>query len=128
MLTLNALHRALEDHCPQIHHSDQGIHYASSAYTSLLQQHQAQISMAVIGRAEVNGYAERFMRMIKEEEVNLLDYSNNSEAQSQIGRFNEDVYNQKRFHSSLGYLTLVEFEFDYQLALIQPVLSTPSNS
>jgi putative transposase len=125
MLTLNALHRALEDHCPQIHHSDQGIHYASSTYTILLQQHQTRISMAAVGHAEENGYAERFMRTIKEEEVNLSDYRNFTEAQSQIGRFIEDVYNHKRIHSSLGYLTPVEFELAYQLALLQPAMSTP---
>lgn len=124
MLTLNALRRALEDHCPQIHHSDQGIHYASTAYTRLLQQHQTQISMATIGRADENGYAERFMRTIKEEEINLSDYQNYSEAQNQISRFIKDVYNQKRIHSSLGYLTPVEFELAFRLALTQPVRST----
>lgn len=120
MLTMTALHRALEDRCPQIHHSDQGFHYASTAYTKLLQTHQTQISMAAIGRADENGYAERFMRTIKEEEVNLSEYRNFAEAYTQIGQFIEDVYNQKRIHSSLGYLTPVEFELAYRLALTQP--------
>ena len=128
MLTLNALHHALVDHCPQIHHSDQGIHYASSAYTTLLQQHHTRISMAAVGRAEENGYAERFMRTIKEEEVNLSDYRNFIEAKNQIGRFIEDVYNHKRIHSSLGYLTPIEFELAYRLALTQSVMITPNIS
>ncbi len=120
-LTLAALKMALADRVPQIHHSDQGIQYAVSAYTNLLKEHAIQISMAAVGKAEENGYAERFMRTIKEEEVDLSDYQDFADAQQQIGRFIEDVYNQKRIHSSLGYLTPVEFELAYRLALTQPV-------
>ncbi len=120
-LTLAALKMALADHVPQIHHSDQGIQYAVSAYTDLLKQHAIQISMAAVGKAEENGYAERFMRTIKEEEVDLSDYQDFADAQQQLRRFIEDVYNHKRIHSSLGYLTPVEFELAYRLALTQPV-------
>ncbi len=109
-LTLAALRMALTDHLPEIHHSDQGVHYAAHAYVDLLKVHQIQISMAAVGKAEENGYAERFMRTIKEEEVDLSDYCDFAEALSQIGRFIEDVYNHKRIHSSLGYLTPAEFE------------------
>ena len=115
-LTLLALQAALLGHTPQIHHSDQGLQYASDAYVSLLKSHQVQISMAAVGKAEENGYAERFMRTIKEEEVDLSDYQDFSDAQHQIGRFLEDVYNTKRIHSSLGYLTPVEFEVAWQQA------------
>lgn len=110
---------------PQIHHSDQGIQYAVSAYTDLLKEHAIQISMAAVGKAEENGYAERFMRTIKEEEVDLSDYQDFADAQEQIGYFIEDVYNHKRIHSSLGYLTPVEFELAYQIALTQPLEGTP---
>ncbi len=120
-LTLAALKMALADRVPQIHHSDQGIQYAVSAYTELLKGHAVQISMAAVGKAEENGHAERFMRTIKEEEVDLSDYQDFADAQQQIGRFIEDVYNHKRIHSSLGYLTPVEFELAYRLALTQPV-------
>jgi transposase InsO family protein len=125
-LTLAALHHALENHCPQIHHSDQGIHYASTVYVALLQKHEIQISMAAIGRAEENGYAERVIRTIKEEEVYLSEYRDYAEAKSQIGRFVEDVYNRKRIHSSLGYLTPVEFEQAYWMRLTQSAMSTLS--
>jgi putative transposase len=91
----------------------------------LLKAHQIQISMASVGKAEENGYAERFMRTIKEEEVDLSDYRDFADAACQIGRFIEDVYNHKRIHSSLGYLTPVEFELAYRLALTQPVEATP---
>jgi putative transposase len=109
-LTLQALHVALSDHVPQIHHSDQGVQYAAHVYVDQLKEHQVQISMATVGKAEENGYAERFMRTIKEEEVDLSEYRDFSDACQQIGRFIEDVYNRKRIHSSLGYLTPAEFE------------------
>lgn len=113
-LTLAALRMALTDHLPEIHHSDQGVHYAAHAYVDLLKVHQIQISMAAVGKAEENGYAERFMRTIKEEEVDLSDYDDYADAYRQIGQFLEDVYNHKRIHSALGYLTPVEFEIQWQ--------------
>lgn len=122
-LTLNALQMALSDRVPQIHHSDQGVQYSAHAYVDLLVERQVQISMAAIGKAEENGYAERLMRTIKEEEVDLSDYRDFMDAQIQIKAFIEDVYNRKRIHSSLGYLTPIEFETDW-LAL-QPEASTP---
>lgn len=112
-LTLTALKEALRNGCPVIHHSDQGVQYAATAYVELLLAHQVQISMAAIGKAEENGFAERFMRTIKEEEVDLSDYHNFADAYEQIGRFIDDVYYTKRIHSSLGYLTPAEFEASY---------------
>ena len=124
-LSLRALEMGLAEHMPEIHHSDQGIQYAASDYVKLLTKHQVQISMAAVGEPEENGYAERLMRTIKEEEVDLSDYQDFADAQSQIGRFLMDVYNHKRIHSSLGYLTPVEFELAYGLALTQSAEGTP---
>jgi putative transposase len=109
-LSLGALRMALADRVPQIHHSDQGVQYAAHAYVDLLRDYKIQISMAAVGKAEENGYAERLMRTIKEEEVDLSEYRDFVDARNQIRRFIEDVYNHKRIHSSLGYLTPVEFE------------------
>jgi putative transposase len=120
-LTLYALQQALVHHCPEIHHSDQGIHYAFKNYIQLLKDHQVQISMASVGKPEENGYAERLMRTIKEEEVELSEYHDLDDAREQIGRFLEDVYMSKRIHSALNYLTPVEFEAHWQ----QQVVSTP---
>jgi len=61
-----------------------------------------------------NGYAERLMRTIKEEEVDLSDYQDFAEARAQIGHFIDAVYNVKRIHSSLGYLTPKEFQEQWQ--------------
>ena len=65
--------------------------------------------MAQVGCPEENGYAERLMRTIKEEEVALSDYRDFADARRQLGRVLDEVYNEKRIHSSLGYLTPAEF-------------------
>ncbi len=110
-LTLVALQRALVQHgAPRIHHSDQGIQYAAPAYIQTLQQVGVAISMATVGEPRENGYAERLIRTIKEEEVALADYGDFADASAQIGRFIDDVYRTKRIHSALGYLTPAEFE------------------
>jgi len=119
-LTLIALDRALAEHKPEIHHSDQGIQYAATAYIQMLQAVDAEISMAESGEAWQNGYAERLIRTIKEEEVDLSDYEDYNDAVSQLGRFLNDVYVHKRIHSSLGYLTPAEFEERWRREREQP--------
>ena len=95
---------------PEIHHSDQGVQYAATAYVDLLKDRAVKVSMASVGVPEENGYAERLMRTIKEEEVDLSEYEDFGAALRGLGRFLDDVYNRKRIHSSLGYLTPAEFE------------------
>jgi len=100
----------LARHTPEIHHCDQGVQYAALAYTARLQQAGVQISRAEVGQAWQNGYAERLMRTIKEEEVDLSEYEDDTDAVRQLGRFLDEVYMHKRIHSSLGDLTPAEFE------------------
>jgi hypothetical protein len=71
------------------------------AYIDLLKVHGIRISMAAVGKAEENGYAERVVRTIKEEEVDLSEYFSFADAARQIGHFIEVVYMTKRIHSSL---------------------------
>ena len=68
------------------------------------------ISMAAVGKPEENGFAERLMRTIREEEIDLSEYRDFTDAYGQLGRFLDAVYNRKRIHSALGYLTPAEFE------------------
>ena len=109
-LTLHPLEQALDDRVPEIHHSDQGVQYLSKDYISLLKQHGVEISVAHRGRPWENGYAERLIRTLKEEEVHLNDYQNIHEARTRIKHFITHVYHQKRPHSALGYLTPLDFQ------------------
>jgi putative transposase len=112
-LTLLALEMALAARQPEtglIHHSDQGVQYASSEYILRLEEAGAQISMAAVSNPYQNAKAESFFRTLKMEEVYLKDYCDFEEAEENIGHFIEEVYNKKRLHSSLGYLPPVDFE------------------
>jgi putative transposase len=119
-LTLRALEQALLQHTPEIHHSDQGVQYAATAYTARLQETGTQISMAAVGAAWQNGYAERLMRTLQEEEVDLSVDQDYADAMRHLGRFLDEVYLHKRIHSSLGYLTPAEFESRWRREHLAP--------
>lgn len=93
-----------------VHHSDRGSQYADSGYTDLLKDHGVEISMSRRGNPYDNAKAESFMKTLKYEEVYRSEYRDLTDARNQIRRFIEDVYNQKRLHSALGYRSPVEFE------------------
>jgi len=92
---------------------------AASDYSNLLEGCHVRISMASQGNPEENGYAERLIRTIKEEEVDLSEYSDFANAYAQIGHFIEEVYQRKRIHSTLDYITPVEFEAAWQEAQVE---------
>jgi putative transposase len=93
-----------------VHHSDQGVQYASRDYTEFLQGLGIQISMSRKGNPWDNAACESFIKTLKYEEVYRSEYRDLEDARTSIGRFLEKVYNQKRLHSALGYLPPVEFE------------------
>jgi putative transposase len=93
-----------------VHHSDRGVQYASSVYTDLLKERGIRISMSRRGNPYDNAQAERFMKTLKYEEIYLFEYETVAEARSRIGHFLEEVYNQKRLHSALGYVPPAEYE------------------
>lgn len=119
-LSLAALERALVVAVPEIHHSDQGVQYAATGYVQRLLGLGVRPSMAAVGKPEENPFAERVIRTIKEEEVYLSDYQDYHDALTQIGPFLDDVYNQKRIHSALGYLTPREFEEQWRAERSRP--------
>ena len=93
-----------------VHHSDRGVQYASHVYTTLLTAHGIRISMSRTGNPYDNAQAESFIKTLKYEEVYLFEYRSLAEARGRIGRFIEEVYNEKRLHSALGYRPPAEFE------------------
>jgi putative transposase len=112
-LTLAALGVALEQRRPAVglvHHSDRGSQYASGDYTDLLKAHGCQISMSRKASPWENAGCESWMKTLKYEEVYRQEYRDLHEARASIARFIDQVYNQKRLHSALGYRPPVEFE------------------
>ena len=121
-LPLAALQMALQTRTVQpglMHHSDQGVQYASLEYVAVLQQNHIQISMSRPGNPYDNAKAERFMRTLKYEEVYMNDYDTFAEVRISVHHFIEAVYNRKRLHSALGYVPPAEFE----ASLSSPLLS-----
>lgn len=118
---LTALEQALAQRRPPsgwIHHSDRGVQYACREYVQRLKQTEARISMAAVGAPKENALAERVIRTLKEEEVDLQDYRSFREAEQSIRRFIDAVYNEKRLHSALGYRPPTEFEELFAAGLI----------
>jgi putative transposase len=112
-LSLTALRMALELRRPLagwVHHSDRGSQYASGDYTDLLKAHGCEISMSHKASPWENGGCESWMKTLKYEEVYRQEYRDLAEARVSIARFIDQVYNQKRLHSALGYRPPVEFE------------------
>jgi transposase InsO family protein len=109
--SMAALKRAMRNGCrAEVRYSGQGVRYAATAYTELLAGRGVAISVAAVGKPSENGFAERLMRTIREEEIDLSEYRDFADAYSQLGRFPDDAHNRKRIHSALGYLTTAAYE------------------
>ena len=112
-LVVNALKMALKSREVKsglIHHSDRGVQYASKEYTDLLKEYGITISMSRKGNPYDNAFAESFMKTLKYEEVYLSDYQNLTDARRCVERFLNQIYNQERLHSRIGYVPPEEFE------------------
>lgn len=126
-LALEALKMALKNrkitnaNSQLIHHSDQGVQYASHDYTNLLKFHGIRISMSHPGCPWENGMAESFFKTLKTNEIYLNDYQNIYEAKINLFRFINQVYNQERLHSSLGYLPPCEFEEFVKISTVENI-------
>lgn len=124
-LTLEALRMAMVRRRPGpgvVHHSDQGIQYASDAYVDELDRHGFDISMAATGNPYENAMVESFFKTLKYEEVYLCEYETFTAVLARLPHFIEEVYNRKRLHSSLGYRSPQDFE---ELTLIQENTAPP---
>jgi transposase InsO family protein len=116
-LSLAALRMAIQTRDPPagvIHHSDQGVQYAAHDYIDELREHKFQISMSRKGNPYDNAAAESFMKTLKAEEVYLWEYRIYDDVLKRIPYFIDQVYNQKRLHSSLGYRPQMSLKPSYR--------------
>lgn len=107
---VQALEEALEIAVPEIHNSDQGVHYTAENYVSVLEGKEVQISMDGRGRCMDNIFTERFWRTVKYENVFIHEYENIDEARRGLAEY-FPFYNEKRKHQSLDYLTPAQMYF-----------------
>ena len=108
-----ALHMAVLSRQPAaglIHHSDRGSEYASHSYRLLLQEHNIQASMSGTGDCYDNAMMESFWATLKEECCGQTIFSTRIEAKAAIFEYIEVYYNRRRIHSSLGYVSPVDYE------------------
>lgn len=125
-LTIAALRRALCERTVRpglVHHSDRGVQYASGDYVQLLKDNGIRISMSRKASPWDNAACEAFLKNLKWEEVYRSEYRGKADGRARIGEFLEDVYNERRLHSALGYRSPVEFE-----RALKPRLSEPAGA
>ncbi len=93
-----------------LHHSDQGSQYTSEPFRLLLEDNGVNCSMSRSGNVWDNAAMESFFSSLKTERTARKTYRSRAEAKADVLDYIERFYNPKRRHSTLGYLSPIEFE------------------
>lgn len=93
-----------------LHHSDQGSQYTSKQFQRLLTQHGITCSMSRSGNCWDNAAMESFYSTLKTERTSRKNYQSRDEARADVFDYIERIYNPKRRHSTLGYLSPIDYE------------------
>ena len=112
-LVVKALEMALARRCPQaglLHHSDRGSTYTSESYLVLLQQNGMLVSMSRTANCYDNAVTESFFHSLKGESLDHESFQTRAQARRTTFEFIESFYNRTRRHSTLQYMSPVEFE------------------
>jgi transposase InsO family protein len=122
-LVLTALQAALGHRLPAasglVFHSDRGSQYASGDYRAALQTAGISCSMSRTGNCWDNAVAESFFGTLKTELIHSQRFTTQEVAKTAIVEWIEVFYNRQRIHSTLNYLSPVQFEHQYWLSLQQ---------
>jgi putative transposase len=117
-LAEQALANALEHRRPTgpvLHHSDRGVQYACDDYQELLQANGFGVSMSRKGNCHDNAVMESFFGSLKQELVHRETYPDREEARRSLFEYIEVFYNRRRLHSTLGYVSPVQYEENRKL-------------
>lgn len=117
-LTLAALEMAILKRSPLrgvIHHSDRGVQYLCHEYVKILTKNGFHMSCSRKGNPYDNAFAESFFKTLKSNEIDLKHFESMIDVLEKVPRFIEEVYNEKRVHSGIGYKTPNELEKELEI-------------